>query len=572
MALMIPSFIDPHTSSPGEREVFGVLKADAPADWTVLHSVNLPLHGRQLEGELDFLVLIPGRAAVCVEVKAHHKVSRDANGLWRMGNGAPAARSPFVQASEAMHSLSGRLKAADPVLGGIPFVSAVVFTHCVFDAPATEWDSWQAIDEQVISQRGLAAALLGVASNFRQKCLSSRAAWFRDEHLRPTPEDCAKIAGRIRPAFEKAQSPKARRAKRMEALDRFTQEQFKALDSLEMNPRVVFSGAAGTGKTFLAVEAARRSAAGGKKTLLCCFNRMLGDWLKVQDVASDDVAEVGTLHSLMLRITGEHPGDSPPGAFWDGLPSRAEECLLADGSPWAGAFDVLVIDEAQDLLDKKYLDVLDLLLVGGLSSGSYRMFGDFDGQAIFTHEDGRQVLNQHSSPTYYALRENCRNQPPIGRLAASTSGLPNLYDRFRRPEDGATPDFKPYASTDEQLAMLDESINAVRAEGHQLGDIVILSVRADGAWKHLSPPNADRLSSATGLPGTKIRCGTVQGFKGLDAPAVIITDVDEVTTAYGRQLLYIACSRATERLIVHVAREVTPDLIELVMQRGGQSE
>jgi hypothetical protein len=569
---MIPSFIDPQTSSPGEKEVFGVLKADAPADWTVLHSVNLPQHVRQLEGELDFLVLIPGEAAVCVEVKAHHKVSRDANGLWRMGNDAPVSKSPFVQASEAMHSLSGRLKAADPALGGIPFVSAVVFTHCMFDAPAAEWDSWQAIDEQVISQRGLASALIGVASNFRKKCLLNRAAWFRDEQARPTPEDCAKIAGRIRPAFEKAQSPKARRARTMEALDRFTREQFKALDALEMNPQVVFSGAAGTGKTYLALEAARRSAAGGKKTLLCCFNRMLGDWLKAQDVSADGAVEAGTLHSLMLKITGEQPGDSPPASFWDELPGRAEECLLADGSPWAGAFDVLVIDEAQDLLDKKYLDVLGLLLADGLASGSYRMFGDFDGQSIFTHEDGRQVLKEHSSPAHYALRENCRNQPPIGRLAASTSGLPNLYDRFRRPEDGATPDFKKYASADEQLANLDDSIDAVRAHGHQLGDIVILSTRADGAWKHLSPPNADRLSSATGVPGTKIRCGTVQGFKGLDAPAVIITDVDEVTTSYGRQLLYIACSRATERLIVHVAHEVTSDLIELVMQREVQNE
>lgn len=566
MALMIPAFIDPDIASPGEKEVFEGLKHDPlTANWTVLHSVNLPDHPRHLEGEMDFLVLIPGAAAICVEVKAHHRVMRDSAGMWRMGGGAPQVKSPFRQAAEAMHSINRMLKSSDTAMGGIPFFSAVVFTHCSFDVPATEWDTWQAIDERVLSQRGLASALLGAAHQFRQKCIASHAAWFRDERSQPTEEECAAIARRVRPSFEVAQSPKARRAKRLEALDRFTREQFRALDALEMNSQVVFTGAAGTGKTYLALESARRSAAEGKRTLLCCFNNMLGGWLKAQDVATNPLVEVGTLHSLMLEITGEQPGDTPDSSFWEQLIGKAEEALLADGNKWADGYGVLVLDEAQDLTTARYLEVLDLLLAGGLANGSYRMFGDFDGQAIFSKEDGRSELKRVSSPAFYSLRENCRNQPPIGRLAASASGIPRPYDSFRRPEDGATADFKPYSSPDEQIAHLDQSIDSLREEGHQLGDIVILSTRLDAAWKHLATPNADRLCAASGAPGHKIRCGTIQAFKGLDAPAVIVTDVDDVVSVYGRQLLYIACSRATERLIVHVDSSVGPDLIELVV-------
>jgi DNA helicase IV len=73
------------------------------------------------------------------------------------------------------------------------------------------------------------------------------------------------------------------------------------------------------------------------------------------------------------------------------------------------------------------------------------------------------------------------------------------------------------------------------------------------------------------VPGHKIRCGTVQAFKGLDAPAVIVTDVDDVASVYGRQLLYIACSRATERLVVHVDSSVGPELVKLVVLRGYHS-
>jgi hypothetical protein len=44
---------------------------------------------------------------------------------------------------------------------------------------------------------------------------------------------------------------------------------------------------------------------------------------------------------------------------------------------------MLVIDEAQDLLEDEYLDVLDLLVKGGLAGGRWAFFGDFERQAIY---------------------------------------------------------------------------------------------------------------------------------------------------------------------------------------------
>ena len=124
MARMIPAVIDASHSPPGEVEIFTLLRDRAPGSWTVLHSLDLPQHKRQIEGEADFLVLIPGVAAICLEVKSHQRVLRDASGLWRLGQEQPTARSPFRQAADAMHSIRRRAS-EHPGLEAVPFLSVV---------------------------------------------------------------------------------------------------------------------------------------------------------------------------------------------------------------------------------------------------------------------------------------------------------------------------------------------------------------------------------------------------------------------------------------------------------------
>ena len=63
----------------------------------------------------------------------------------------------------------------------------------------------------------------------------------------------------LRPDFEFFESPKSRRLRLDEEVRHYTEEQFEALDAIDANPRLVFDGPAGTGKTLLAIEAARRA-------------------------------------------------------------------------------------------------------------------------------------------------------------------------------------------------------------------------------------------------------------------------------------------------------------------------
>ena len=108
---------------------------------------------------------------------------------------------------------------------------------------------------------------------------SPTARWFNPNSTEPNPAQCVRIAQILRPNFEFFKSPQDRSARRSKELKYFTDEQYDALDAMQDNPRVIFSGPAGTGKTLLALELARRKSLIGLNVLLICYNRLLGTWL-----------------------------------------------------------------------------------------------------------------------------------------------------------------------------------------------------------------------------------------------------------------------------------------------------
>ena len=75
------------------------------------------------------------------------------------------------------------------------------------------------------------------------------------------------------------------------------------------------------------------------------------------------------------------------------------------------------------------------------------------------------------------------------------------------------------------------------------------------------------LTSLPLLSKGKVRHNTIHAFKGLDAPAVIVTDVDEPSVAGFEALLYIGLTRPTDRLSVLATKEA---LASKVLDREGQ--
>jgi DNA polymerase III delta prime subunit len=571
MARMIPATIDPETPSPGERDVFHRLEADRLAEaWIVIHSLNLPHHQRQISGELDFVVLIPEKGILCLEIKAARTVARR-GGLWFYGRdekGDP--RGPFRQASDGMHSLRERLARRRPESTRVVFWSAVVFPYTTFTFEPEEWHWWQVIDSGRYRAGSFAASCEEIVDRARALLATKPSAqWFDPGAAFPDAHECQRIAAVLRPDFEFFQSPKARRAEKAAEIKHYTEEQFSAIDAMCANRRVVFEGPAGTGKTLLAIEAARRAVASRKRTLFVCFNRLLGSWLRDETTSVGNDLTAGTLHAQMLSLAGIVPPRDAPASFWeDELPQRALEALLEEEG--AETFDILIADEAQDLLRDAYLDVLDLSLAGGLATGEWRIFGDFERQAIYDAAtvSVHDFLAQRSggAPTY-RLRTNCRNTPRIATLARLLAKLEPDYARVLRPDDGVEPDVHFYRDDDDAPRALIGALDELRRSGYRGRDVVVLSTRAGGssAERLTDPPWSDRLRPMGRSSDGRTPYTTIHAFKGLEAPAVVVTDVSEVSGDTAEALFYVAVTRPTERLVMLLAESARPAIVAALL-------
>lgn len=577
---MIPARIDPDNPSRGERDLFVRLR-DEPGteDWIVLHSLDVPTHLTQIEGELDFVIIVPEMGVLCLEVKSHKRVARGDDGMWRLGGDAPEQRGPFKQASAGMHSVRDLLAGRRRALGSVLFWSAVCFPYVDrFAINPTEWHEWQVIDSSTLRSQPLARTITKLLASAQQHVIDSpTGSWYSPLRKEPTIEQCEEILRVLRPSFEFYESPKARRREREKELKFFTEDQFGAIDAMEAMDRVVFEGPAGTGKTLIFLEEARRASAEGGRTLATCYNRLLGHWIQREASQFGAAVRAGTMHSWMLDLAGIQPPNDAGTRFWDEvLPDQALLAILDQGDSF-DRYDLLLVDEAQDLLRPQFLDLFDLALKGGLASGRWRFFGDFERQAIYGLPDAttlRSGLEDRSSSCgRYRLTTNCRNTPRVATLVSVLSGLTPGYRRVLRPDNGVEPTIRSYANRDGQLGLLAAALDDLSREGFSGQEVTVLSpLRHQSCASLLDvPPWKSRMKAAGENRGGDIRFATIHAFKGLEAPAVIVTDIDSLGTEEDAALLYVAISRATERLVLLVAESCQVQLAELVL-RGSAAQ
>ena len=657
MTHLIPPTIPADEPSEGERLVFERFSADrGHPDWTVFHSLDIANHRRRLEGEIDFLCVVPGKGVLVLEVKGCH-VLRRSDGLWFYGHDHQGdARGPFKQASEGMHSIRARLVKHHSELAHVVFWSAVCFPFIDFHEPSEEWHSWQVIDRRALQARSIGDLCAAVLDQARKLLVDKQIPWFPPADHAPTQQQCDAIVHALRPDFEFFESPKSRVRRLDEEIKHFTEEQFEALDQIDANPRIVFDGPAGTGKTLLAIEAARRAAAAGRRVLLLCFNRPLGSWLRDQtadlkpragsgvDLGSGPGVITRTIHEHMRVLAGIAPTPAQvcSQTFWqEELPELAGEALLerieraekGGGSPAGGddhatgsggstaaagrcpdVFDEIVLDEAQDVMRQSYLDFLDLSLDGGLSRGRWRFFGDFEYQRIYdasaigvdefldelAKPDGRfagAVAHsgaehggpgaEHGGPPGSAfrwdLRVNCRNTPRVAALACDCGSVAPGYKRVLRPDDDVEPEIRFWRDAAQQQKLLVECLEELAAAAYGGPRTAVLSPAGDErctAAQIDDPPWRDRLEplvkearmevgggatvaegdwpaacipsdlDAVDLHSGKTKYCSIYRFKGLEAPAVIITDIERLDTPADCSLLYVGCTRALHRLVI----------------------
>jgi hypothetical protein len=572
---MIPPYISPETPSNAEKRLFEALKAvELPDEYCCLHSVNLPDHLYKVAGELDFVIVGP-RGLYVLEVKGG-RVSVS-NGIWsftnRWGETNHKVEGPFAQAESGMYSLRNRLLALVPEyeLSQLVMGYGVVFPDCDFNVHSVEWSAELVLDSQRLHSRGLLSYLKSLESY-----------WHAKRHAAPNrtpPEVLKKVIQAMRPDFELSKSLQAEVDEIDARLVRLTEEQYSRLDIIEHNPRILVEGGAGTGKSFLASELARRHSAEGERVLFVCLSPALAKFLATQNRSYSNVTVI-SVHDLMLDVVrkyGSLPAGYKPGMditdpwYKEQLATSFEQAAghLSEGE----LFDVLIIDEAQDILNLEYLTALGRMLRGGLERGKWRIFYDtFNQGPIFgeTDPDVLDLLTEYGQGNA-KLHINCRNTNQIVMQTKMLTGA-DLGNKSTGPGPAVT--IKTFRDETEAVSLLQAHLEELWNKQVPPSDITILSprpynqssaYRLPDLWRKRITP-LDALISLK-FPTNGLTFSTIAWFKGLENRHIAVIDIDDLdSTPAARAMLYVGMSRARAVLWICMQEKLNARVQELTRQ------
>jgi DNA polymerase III delta prime subunit len=308
--------------------------------------------------------------------------------------------------------------------------------------------------------------------------------------------------------------------------------------------RILFEGPAGTGKTLLAIEEARRALSRDEKTLFLCYNRLLVKYISssVEGVSLYS----GTIHSFISQNEAFPDSAFPESsAAFSELTQKLKESRLL-----ASSFDVIIVDEIQDFCSIGADDLLKEIIDQN-PGAKVRLFGDFENQAVqfgkFVSQE--QFVQKFWSLRTYPLTRNCRNRPGVGTAIELYTQKQDLYLGYRLPETKNNLKIVLANSEKDRLARCESEFLRL-ARTYLPSNIVILGLTQEVSIKDLSENMTRVLTNDYSLwkdAGSKALSTTVRKFKGLDAQAVILT---HLPSEPDMDLLYTGMSRAIEEVIL----------------------
>ncbi|OGC59947.1 hypothetical protein A3A70_02890 [candidate division WWE3 bacterium RIFCSPLOWO2_01_FULL_42_11] len=564
MAKMIPPFINPDVKSGAERRIFELLRdSEELSSYTCLHSFGLSRHSRKRQGEVDF-VLVGNGSIICFEVKGGRVTRKD--GIWlfkdRYGQENKKTEGPFAQVSTAMFSLKNDLEARLGKNHGYLFGYGVIFPDIEFSTESPEWDKSIVYDLRDVNQQ-IHKYIERVISYWRQK-----TPQLRNAELLPKSE----VVNYLRGDFDIATLLWSDVTKVGDEIAYFTNEQYRALDQMDENPRLIFEGAAGTGKTLLAVEKARRNYHNKQRTLLLCFNRLLGARLRHEAALIDpsgNYLHADSIHKyfswvisnagLKTQLDRQSAGKKSQEVYNEILPSLF---ITAAEKSSMEKFDSVIIDEGQDLLNESYLLAIECVLKGGLKNGYWTVFLDPGGQAKLFNRyslEAYQDLKSLGAPVY-KLDLNVRNTLQIATQASIVSGFPAGNTRVEGPKV----EYKLCNDPVDMALKTVELINKlVTEESIPPSSITVLSSRSVGSMSLFSTGvkvprsmvEATENSIVEKITG-KIYYSSVQSYKGLENDVIIFTDLDSFDGDFSESVNYVAMTRAKGKLYVFMDKKL----------------
>ena len=513
------------------------------SDWTVLYSYRW--HGKRKgqtgDGEADFLLIHPLHGFYIAEVKGGSAIKYEDGIFFQKSKGVwnKMTTGPFEQAVISKNEINRYLRGCidKRTYPNLPnFVPN--FGHFVVFPSAIEKTGFppEGGREIIMDSDDL--------FNVEKRLLEIVYHWNNNRDSKTSnlisKENVEAIIGALRPYKEQVERVSRDLSQVKKELVELTKAQSQILNSID-NISVI-SGAAGTGKTTLAIERAKDLAEQGLNTLFLCFNRPLSDHLNKDISEKPGKLTISTLHAFAKKVCdmGQIAID------------QNDFNSLIENFPFAAMslgiyFDAIIVDEAQDFTIDMWQSLMDFIDAGPKRENLvFNIFLDSN-QNIYEGSGWESAIGKYSKQIKInQLVINCRNTTEIGSLVNKFGGS-HLFLGANGPEP-----FFIECEIDSQIPiLLKQEIQRLKNEfGFNANDFTVLTSN-----RRLASDLEDLFATEKGIDGLHLKdidFQTIRSFKGLESPCVIAIfepdDLDDngeiLITSEFEKLLYVGLSRA----------------------------
>lgn len=520
----------PHecTSDSREKLMFNALK-ELSEEYYVFHSFKIVSVVANVitASETDFVIFHPDKGILCIEAKAG-KIKFEGN-KWLYANGNEMAHGgPYRQAENGKWRLQDYIRNSDYgyLANRCKFFHAVWFPSVKkkyilnIDLPleaddkiTLTADSFDNIEKEIS-----AIFDIKIPSKIQTRLTTADTRLLIDKFLAPS--------------FNLIPITNMRLENQRYVFKKMLKEQVALLNYLDEQNNAIINGLAGTGKTVMAVEKARRHAENGEKVLFLCYNHYLKEYLQ-ENYAYLNVAYY-TIDGLACKICDTATPD------YEHLKETLEEMYLEGTFPYRH----IIIDEGQDFGKERIDDIslIELLKVNVVDEGKNGTF--------YLFYDKNQMVQSQKLPSYIAeadckltLYRNCRNTENIAITSLRLLGENKKPKLFDGAIIGSSPEMFFANDVNRIVLTLNTIIEKAWAEGYT--DIQILTCKTEQ-----SSIIADECSTGVYLyKAKKIPFTTCRKYKGLEADVVIMVDLNKDTfDKNAEQIMYVGSSRARYKL------------------------
>ena len=526
-----------------------------PDDYVVVHSLSVVSteRSRFREREGDFVVFHQRLGILCIEAKAGYPSYRD--GDWFYSNGDLMKHGgPFKQAESFGYELRDLMeeRGLGSLLGRCKICHGVWF--CSLNRHSFEG---------VNLPPEASARLMLFADDLPDPEPAIRRIYslFKPELKTELTDSEARdlLDNVICPTFAIVPTGRDITAANRAHFAMLLDSQKRILDFMEDQRTAVISGSAGTGKTLIAIEKARRLSERGERVLFLCYNRLLMESVRARCKEYEGV-EVWTVAGFACKLCRTSEPD------YEALAYRLLEYEDQGDFP----YQHIIVDEGQDfgvdaVAEASVLDELKQLVMAN-EEGTFYLFYDKN-QLIQGSKVPELIEDADCKMTLYV---NCRNTANIAKSASRSLGQEGRQVARTLGDPGFTPSILVSEDRERQAKFVDECITHFLSLGAT--SVVILTCKTERTT--VLRPYCHERRGVLCWSGTSVPVCSCRRFKGLEADAVILIDVQgdvwdpQGLYSAGAGLLYYAgASRA--RLCLGIVADMDDEAAQRVLEQLG---